>query len=98
MEIITNPRPLTAHMQTASIKQRTEIPYEVSIGASGVISVEFKEAVLGMEVTSKVLPDGRITLILHMRSQNMPGRSVSKGEGEAITIDKQEIKKRRRSR
>ncbi|MBF1994917.1 DNA uptake porin HofQ [Serratia symbiotica] len=91
VEIIANPRLLTAHMQTASIKQGTEIPYEVSSGASGATSVEFKEAVLGMEVTPKVLPDGRITLTLHI-SQNMPGRSVSRGEGEALTIDKQEIK------
>jgi len=59
-------------------------------GASGATSVEFKEAVLGMEVTPEVLPDGRITLTLHIR-QNMPGRSVSRG-GEALTIDKQEIK------
>lgn len=91
VEIIANPRLLTAHMQTASIKQGTEIPYEVSSGASGATSVEFKEAVLGMDVTPKVLPDGRITLTLHI-SQNMPGRSVSRGEGEALTIDKQEIK------
>ncbi|CAI1080792.1 DNA uptake porin HofQ [Serratia entomophila] len=91
VEIIASPRLLTAHLQTASIKQGTEIPYEVSSGASGATSVEFKEAVLGMEVTPKVLPDGRITLTLHI-SQNMPGRSVSRGAGEALTIDKQEIK------
>ncbi len=91
VEIIANPRLLTAHMQTASIKQGTEIPYEVSSGASGATSVEFKEAILGIEVTPKVLPDGRITLTLHI-SKNMPVRSVSRGEGEALTIDKQEIK------
>lgn len=91
VEIIASPRLLTAHLQTASIKQGTEIPYEVSSGASGATSVEFREAVLGMEVTPKVLPDGRITLTLHI-SQNMPGRSVSRGAGEALTIDKQEIK------
>jgi len=82
---------LTAHLQTASIKQGTEIPYEVSSGASGATAIEFKEAVLGMEVTPKVLPDGRITLTLHI-SQNMPGRAISRGAGEALTIDKQEIK------
>lgn len=42
-------------------------------------------------MTPKVLPDGRITLTLHI-SQNMPGRSVSRVGGEALTIDKQEIK------
>ncbi|MBH1894218.1 DNA uptake porin HofQ [Serratia marcescens] len=91
VEIIASPRLLTAHLQTASIKQGTEIPYEVSSGASGATAIEFKEAVLGMEVTPKVLPEGRITLTLHI-SQNMPGRAISRGAGEALTIDKQEIK------
>ncbi|VTP68193.1 Type IV pilus biogenesis and competence protein pilQ precursor [Serratia rubidaea] len=48
LEIIASPRLVTANQQTASIKQGTEIPYEVSSGASGATSVEFKEAVLGM--------------------------------------------------
>jgi protein transport protein HofQ len=91
VEIIASPRLLTAHQQTASIKQGTEIPYEVSSGASGATSVEFKEAVLGMEVTPKILPNGRITLQLQI-SQNVPGRSIKQGTGEALAIDKQEIK------
>lgn len=91
VEIIASPRLLTAHQQTASIKQGTEIPYEVSSGASGATSIEFKEAVLGMEVTPKILPNGRITLTLQI-SQNVPGRSIKQGAGEALAIDKQEIK------
>lgn len=91
LEIIASPRLVTANQQTASIKQGTEIPYEVSSGASGATSVEFKEAVLGMEVTPKILPDGRIALKLQI-SQNMPGRAIKQGEGEALAIDKQEIK------
>ncbi len=91
VEIIASPRLLTAHQQTASIKQGTEIPYEVSSGASGATSVEFKEAVLGMEVTPKILPNGRITLTLQI-SQNMPGRAIKQGAGETLAIDKQEIK------
>lgn len=91
VEIIASPRLLTAHLQTASIKQGTEIPYEVSSGSSGATSIEFKDAVLGMEVTPKILPNGRITLTLQI-SQNMPGRSIKQGEGEALAIDKQEIK------
>ncbi|MGN7975122.1 DNA uptake porin HofQ [Serratia sp. 22264] len=91
VEIIASPRLLTAHQQTASIKQGTEIPYEVKSGSSGATSMEFKEAVLGMEVTPKILPNGRITLTLQI-SQNMPGRSISRADGEALAIDKQEIK------
>ncbi|MEB6337299.1 DNA uptake porin HofQ [Serratia rhizosphaerae] len=91
LEIIASPRLVTANQQTASIKQGTEIPYEVSSGASGATSVEFKEAVLGMEVTPKILPNGRIALKLQI-SQNMPGRAIKQGEGEVLAIDKQEIK------
>jgi len=91
VEIIASPRLLTANLQTASIKQGTEIPYQVSSGASGSTSIEFKEAVLGMEVTPQILPDGAITLQLQI-SQNMPGRKIKQAEGEALSIDKQEIK------
>lgn len=91
VDIIASPRLLTAHMQTASIKQGTEIPYQVSSGASGSTSIEFKEAVLGMEVTPKIQRNGDITLALQI-SQNMPGRTIKQSEGEALAIDKQEIK------
>nr|WP_158785182.1 DNA uptake porin HofQ [Pantoea sp. BAV 3049] len=90
LEIIASPRLLTSHQQTASIKQGTEIPYEVSSGSSGSTSVEFKEAVLGMEVTPVVQPNGRIMLKLHI-SQNLPGSTLRSGDGEYIAIDKQEI-------
>ncbi|WP_240630035.1 DNA uptake porin HofQ [Brenneria alni] len=91
VEIIASPRLFTAHQQTASIKQGTEIPYQVSSGASGSTSIEFKEAVLGMEVTPSVLRNGRITLNLKI-SQNMPGQVIKQGDnGEALAIDKQEI-------
>ncbi|WP_437215469.1 DNA uptake porin HofQ [Pectobacterium sp. LFLA-215] len=91
VEIIASPRLFTAHQQTASIKQGTEIPYQVSSGASGSTSIEFKEAVLGMEVTPAILRAGRITLNLKI-SQNMPGQTIKQGDnGEALAIDKQEI-------
>lgn len=90
LEIIASPRLFTSHQQTASIKQGTEIPYEVSTGNNGNTRVEFKEAVLGMEVTPVVQHDGRILLKLHL-SQNVPGRTMRSGEGEYLAIDKQEI-------
>jgi len=90
IEIIASPRLFTSHQQTASIKQGTEIPYEVSAGNSGATSIEFKEAVLGMEVTPTVLGNGRIQLKIRI-SQNVPGRSIKTGETEVLSIDKQEI-------
>ncbi|XXN63036.1 DNA uptake porin HofQ [Enterobacter ludwigii] len=90
IEIIASPRLFTSHQQTASIKQGTEIPYEVKSGNSGATAIEFKEAVLGMEVTPVVLGNGRIQLKLRL-SQNLPGRSLSIGDNQVLSIDKQEI-------
>lgn len=90
IEIIASPRLFTSHQQTASIKQGTEIPYEVKSGNSGATAIEFKEAVLGMEVTPVVLGNGRIQLKLRL-SQNLPGRSLNIGDNQVLSIDKQEI-------
>lgn len=90
LEIIASPRLLASHMQPASIKQGSEIPYQVSSGESGATSVEFKEAVLGMEVTPVVLPKGRVRLKLRI-SENMPGQVLQQADGETLAIDKQEI-------
>lgn len=92
IDIIASPRLLTVNKQTASIKQGTEIPYEVSSGSSGATSIEFKQAVLGLEVTPQIFQRGQLELNL-LISQNMPGKSLKKGDGgEILTIDTQEIK------
>jgi len=62
----------------------------VSAGNSGATSIEFKEAVLGMEVTPTISGNGRIQLKIHI-SQNMPGRSIRTGDSDILSIDKQEI-------
>lgn len=90
LEIIASPRLLASHLQPASIKQGSEIPYQVSSGESGATSVEFKEAVLGMEVTPTVLQQNRVRLKLHI-SENMPGQVLQQADGEVLAIDKQEI-------
>lgn len=90
LEIIASPRLLASHQQPASIKQGSEIPYQVSSGESGATSVEFKEAVLGMEVTPTVLYNDRIRLKLRI-SQNTPGQVLQQADGEILAIDKQEI-------
>lgn len=90
LEIIASPRLLASHQQPASIKQGSEIPYQVSSGESGATSIEFKEAVLGMEVTPTIQPFGRIRMKLRI-SQNMPGQVLKQSDGEVMAIDKQEI-------
>jgi protein transport protein HofQ len=90
LEIIASPHLLTSHLQPASIKQGTEIPYQVSSGESGATSVEFKEAVLGMEVTPTVLQKNRVRLKLKI-TEDMPGQVLQQADGEVLAIDTQEI-------
>ncbi|NDL64478.1 DNA uptake porin HofQ [Enterobacteriales bacterium SAP-6] len=91
VDILASPRLYTAHQQTASIKQGTEIPYQVAGGKNKAPAIQFKEAVLSMEVTPKVLRNGRVTLDLRL-SQNVPGRVIKQGENESVSIDMEEIK------
>lgn len=92
VEIIASPRLLTSNNQIAAIKQGTELPYEVSSGSNGTTSIEFKSAVLGLEVTPKILPNNKVNLTLFI-TQNTPGRTIKQSNGgEVLAIDTQEIK------
>ena len=92
-EIIASPRLITSHGNMASIKQGTEIPYVVTQGKNETATVEFKEAVLGMQITPEVLGEGNIRLTIQL-SQNVPGKALQKGNNVPISIDKQEISTR----
>lgn len=61
-EIISSPRVITADKQKAVIKQGQEVPY-LSSSNSGT-NVQFKEAVLQLDVTPHITPDDRIRMDL----------------------------------
>lgn len=90
LAFIASPRLLAAHRQQASIKQGTEIPYVTSSTDNSSANVQFKEAVLGMEVMPTILPQRRVRLKLRI-SQNAPGQKLQQADGEVLLIDKQEI-------
>lgn len=77
-EIVSQPKVLTGDKQKAMIKTGTEIPYEEST-SSGATSVEFKEAVLKLEVTPQITPDGRIIMDLVV-AQDSVGDLLPTGE------------------
>ncbi|MFC3284399.1 type IV pilus secretin PilQ [Litchfieldella rifensis] len=62
-QTISQPRVITANQRTAVIKQGTEIPFQEAT-SSGATNVEFKEAVLSLEVTPQITPDNRIVMDL----------------------------------
>ncbi|WP_249322200.1 type IV pilus secretin PilQ [Halomonas sp. PGE1] len=58
---ISQPRIITANQRTAVIKQGQERAYREA-SASGAAAVDFKEAVLSLEVTPQITPDNRIIM------------------------------------
>ena len=62
-EIISSPRVITSDQNTATIKQGVEIPYQ-SVSQNFGTNVEFKEAVLKLNVTPHITPDDRILMEL----------------------------------
>jgi len=69
-EIISSPRVITANQQTATIQQGTEIPYQQAT-SSGATSVQFKEAVLSLDVTPQITPDDRIVMDLEVHKDEV---------------------------
>ena len=93
VEIIASPRLLTTNKKSASIKQGTEIPYVVTNGKNDTQSVEFREAVLGLEVTPHISKDNNILLYL-LVSQNSQGIEWLMGKMKSyLLINKKLIRK-----
>jgi type IV pilus assembly protein PilQ len=69
-EIISSPRVVTADRQEARIEQGVEIPY-LSASSSGATQVEFKKAVLSIEVTPQITPDDRVIMDLSVNNDTV---------------------------
>jgi len=78
VEIVSQPKVLTGDKQQAVIKSGTEIAYQKAT-SSGATSIEFKEAVLQLEVTPQITPDNRIIMDL-LVSQDSVGAFTPTGE------------------
>ena len=69
-DIVSTPKVLTADQQTAKIQSGTEVPYQEAT-SSGATSISFKEAVLALEVTPQITPDGRIIMDLKVNQDSV---------------------------
>jgi type IV pilus assembly protein PilQ len=76
-DIVSSPRVITANQQSARIEQGVEIPYA---GGGGLTpgEVQFKKAVLGLDVTPQITPDDRVLLNLHV-SKDSQGQMTTAG-------------------
>ncbi|MGM9516397.1 type IV pilus secretin PilQ [Roseateles sp. DB2] len=79
-KIVSSPRVVTADQAKALIEQGEEIPYQQATSA-GATSVSFKKAVLKLEVTPQITPEGNVILDVDV---NKDSRGVLTPQGYAI--------------
>jgi type IV pilus assembly protein PilQ len=85
-EIVSQPKVITGDKQQATISQGTEIPYQKA-SSSGETTVEFKDAVLKLDVTPHITPDDRVLMKLVI-NQDSVGEFINGEFGSQIpTID-----------
>lgn len=87
-ETVSQPKVITADKTKAVIKSGKEIPYEEKT-SSGATSIAFKDAVLSLEVTPQITPEGSI--IMDVVVTNDSPSSDPTTNGIAI-INKNEVK------
>jgi type IV pilus assembly protein PilQ len=85
--VISSPHVVTADQTKATISQGTQIPYN-SATSSGATAVSFQNAVLSLEVTPQITPDGNIILDLNIH-KDTPNTTLSSDAG--IPIDTKQI-------
>ncbi|WP_070970593.1 type IV pilus secretin PilQ [Vibrio sonorensis] len=88
-KVISRPRLVTVDKTTAVIEQGTEIPYQESTSGGGT-SIEFKKAVLSLEVTPYALGEQQLLINLSV-TQDRPGEVVQAGTGQAVAINTQRV-------
>jgi type IV pilus assembly protein PilQ len=88
-ELISNPRVMTSDRCQATIKQGVQIPYSsaTTTGATTSNTTVFVDAVLELDVTPQITPNGSVIMKLNI-TKNSPGTATPQGQ---IAIDKREI-------
>jgi type IV pilus assembly protein PilQ len=81
-KIVSSPRVITADKVKAQIEQGTEIPYQAAT-SSGATQIQFRKAVLKLEVTPQITPEGAIFLDVKV-NRDSPSAISTGGNGVAI--------------
>jgi type IV pilus assembly protein PilQ len=79
-KVVSSPRVVTADQVKALVEQGEEIPYQQAT-SSGATSITFKKAVLKLEVTPQITPEGSVILDVDV---NKDSRGVLTPQGFAI--------------
>lgn len=90
-KVVSSPRVITADNQKAVIEQGTEVPYVTPGSSDSPATVEFKKAVLKLDVTPQITPDNRIIMNVEIRKDSV-GQRVQLGGGfEVPSIDTKNV-------
>ncbi|MDR0588843.1 MAG: type IV pilus secretin PilQ [Burkholderiales bacterium] len=90
-KVVSSPRVITADNQKAVIEQGTEVPYVTPGSSDSPATVEFKKAVLRLDVTPQITPDNRIIMNVEIRKDSV-GQRVQLGGGfEVPSIDTKNV-------
>ncbi len=77
-KIVSSPRIVTTDQVKALIEQGTELPYQTRGSATVEPKVEFRKAILKLEVTPQITPEGNIILTLEVNKDSV-GRVTPAG-------------------
>ena len=96
-KIISSPKVVTGDNVKAVIEDGTEIPYlsTAQTGGTTIPTVEFKKAVLSLDVTPQITPDGKVRLKLSVRKEEpdyatmmlIPGSTNPPIKSTVVTTD-----------
>ncbi len=90
-KVVSSPRVVTQDNQKARIEQGTEIPYVTPGSANSPATVQFKKAVLLLDVVPQITPDNRIIMTVEIRKDSV-GQYVQLGGGFAVpSIDTKNV-------
>lgn len=89
-KIVSTPKIMTLNGQKASISQGTQIPYPTT-DDNGETTISFKDALLQLDVTPEINPDGSIILDLNV-SNDTVGKVYQTSNGETPSIEKKNAK------
>ena len=90
-KVVSSPRVITGDNQKAHIEQGTEIPYVTPGSANSPATVSFKKAVLALDVTPQITPDGRVIMQVEIRKDSVGQNVAVQGGGFVPAIDTKNV-------
>lgn len=82
-EVISTPKVMTADKQPAKVATGQQVPYQstTNSGAGSTVTTSFKDALLSLDVTPSITPDGKIQMKLDISKDSIAGEAPN---GELI--------------